>query len=95
MSLLRTNVDNLQSISRELMELSKKYNDLVDQFYRRINGINGRTNEWFGEDADYFINSINKERNVYQTIGRVMRDYSIDLDSFSKSIDDLSKLDSM
>ena len=60
MSLLKVNTTELYEISKELMELSYKYNDLVNKYYQRVNGINGKTNEWTGIDAVNFINTIIK-----------------------------------
>ena len=68
MSLLKVNTIELQEISKELMELSSKYNDLVTKYYQRINGINGKTNEWAGTDAMNFINTVNKEKHIYKCI---------------------------
>lgn len=95
MSLIKANVENLQVLSKEIMDVSVKYNNLVDRFYKRINGINTKTFEWIGTDAEYFINSINKEKSVYETMGKVLREYSLELDDISKSIDDLIKLNSI
>lgn len=95
MSLLKVNTTEITEISKEIMELSYKYNELVNRYYQRINGINGKTNEWSGEDATHFINTINKERNIYDTVGKVMREYSIQLDGYVKTIEDLVKLNSV
>jgi len=95
MSLIKANTNNLKNISKEIMDLSYKYNDLVNRFYQRINGINGKTNEWAGSDAINFIETINREKNIYETIGKTMREYSIQLDAFTKKIDDLIKLNSI
>ncbi len=95
MSLIKVNTDSLKEISKEIRDLSYKYNDLVNRYYQRINGINGKTNEWRGEDAERFIYIINKEKVVYETVGKAFQDYSIKLDGFSKTIEDLIKLNSI
>ncbi len=95
MSLLRVNTTELHEISKELMELSYKYNDLVNKYYQRINGINGKTNEWAGSDATNFINTVNKEKNIYETVGKTMREYSVQLEGYTKTVEDLIKLNSL
>lgn len=95
MSLLKVNTIELQEISKELMELSSKYNDLVTKYYQRINGINGKTNEWAGTDAMNFINTVNKEKHIYDTVGKVMREYSVQINGYVKSVEDLVKLNSI
>ena len=95
MSLVKANIDNLQVMSKDIMDLSVKYNNLVDKFYKRINGINSKTFEWSGSDAEFFISSINKERAVYETIGKVLREYSLELNEISKNITELIKLNTM
>ena len=95
MSLLKVNTTELHEISKEIMELSYKYNEIVNKYYQRINGINGKTNEWSGEDANHFIDTINKEKDIYQTVGKIMRDYSIQLDGYVKTVEELVKLNSI
>ena len=95
MSLVKVDVENLRTMSKDIMDLSVKYNNLVDKFYKRINGINSKTFEWTGSDSEYFVNFINKEKPIYDTIGKVLRDYSLELDKITKTIDDLIKLNTM
>jgi uncharacterized protein YukE len=95
MSLIKVNINNLSDISKEIMDLSYKYNDLVDRFYQRVNGINGKTNEWRGLDAQRFIDTINKEKIIYETISKTFKDYSIKLDEYNKKIEELIKLNSI
>ena len=45
MSLLKVNTTELHEISKELMELSYKYNDLVNKYYQRIKINEGIIND--------------------------------------------------
>lgn len=92
MSLIKANTNNLDDISKEIMTLSNKYDELITMFYQRVNGIKTKTFEWAGSDADNFINLVNKDKIVYEIIGKTLKQYSLELDSISNEINNLIKL---
>lgn len=64
MAYVKINTKKRQSICKELATLSSKYNNKLTSFYERINAIDGKTNEWTGEDTKKYISNINNNKKL-------------------------------
>lgn len=87
MAYVKINTKEIVDLCKELATLSSKYNNKLTSFYERINAIDGKTNEWTGEDAKKYISSINTNKKAYELIGTTLRQYSDLLTEYATNVD--------
>ena len=95
MSILKAKTNELKMVNNDFQMIIRRYNSLVTSFYKRINDVNDKTNEWSGSDAKHFIDTINKNKTLYDNLGKTMTNYSNCLNSLVEDIDNLVKIDNI
>lgn len=95
MSVLNIKTNEIKMVNSDFDTIINRYNTLVSSFYQRINAIEEKTNEWSGNDAQRFIEMINKNKILYENLGKVLKSYSNCLNSIVVDIDRLVKVNKL
>lgn len=93
MSVLKAKTNELKMVNNDFQTIIRRYNSLVTSFYKRINDVKDKTDEWSGSDAIHFIDTINKNKVLYDKVGKTMTEYSNCLNSLAEDINNLVKID--
>ncbi len=71
------NVDTIKikESAKDILNLSKEFNELIDVFFSRIANMNTNTGEWIGNASNEFIRISNIQKTDYKNFVKALNDY--------------------
>lgn len=85
MANIKVDTTRLESSGRRIIELSKQYDTLVDDFFERIN--KAVKNNWAGNASDTYRGNLKFEKEFFDTFSSCIRQYGNELITHANSIE--------
>ena len=94
MSAIEIDTNKVDDICKQLNITLKNFEEVINNYYNRINKVNSETNEWYGKSADRFVELVNNEKNlkVLPTIDEIrllINELQFESDEFKKKSKEL------
>lgn len=91
MSTINVNIEKVKESGKDLKELSFEFNNLINDFYNRINLIPVKTNEWTGKSSTEFVRLCMLERGTYIKYGNNLKELGESLIKYSEELEGIKK----
>lgn len=91
MAYIECDTKKLYSCGEDILTLTEDFKDIIEDLYIRLNNINKNENCWQGIDADKYVESVLKDKEVYTDFynqlvkyGQLMKETAIKFDDTIK-----------
>lgn len=72
MAITYVNTEEVNDIARDIMDLSQELNDEINNLFSRFADVPMVTQEWIGNQANYYFNRISSDKKQYtEFIGKI------------------------
>lgn len=65
----------IKSCGEDIVTLSDEFNQLIETLFKRIDNINKIDDGWHGEDANKYVETVLKDKDIYTTFYEQLKDY--------------------
>lgn len=90
MAITYVKTENIVDIKNEVDKLTEDYKEEYINLFKRLSLVTTNTQEWIGNQADFYFNNIMKDKNdfenVYNELKRLVEKLERDADLISKEV---------
>lgn len=75
MANINCDTKKIKSCGEDIITLSDDFNQLIETLFKRIDSINKIDDGWHGEDANRYVDTVLKDKDIYVQFYEQLKDY--------------------
>lgn len=75
MANINCDTKKIKNCGEDIITLSDDFNQLIDTLFKRIDSINKVDDGWHGEDADKYVTTVLKDKEIYTLFYNQLKEY--------------------
>lgn len=83
----------IKSCGEDIITLSNEFYQLIETLFKRIDSINKIDEGWHGEDANKYVETVLKDKDIYTQFYEQLKDYGNKYIKASEILDNAIKKD--
>lgn len=68
-------IQKIKSCGEDIITLSDEFNQLIETLFKRIDSINKIDDGWHGEDANKYVETVLKDKDIYTQFYEQLKEY--------------------